>query len=73
MKILFIELCNYQDYPTGGHLSFALHMIRAFGNDLKLVGINTDQDCEVGKWSNREIADKEFDYFSVLRKQRKNL
>lgn len=65
MKILFIELCNYQDYPTGGHLSFALHMIRAFGNDLKLVGINTDQDCEVGKWSNREIADKEFDYFSV--------
>lgn len=65
MKILFIELCNYQDYPTGGHLSFALHMISAFGNDLKLVGINTDQDCEVGKWSNREIADKEFDYFCV--------
>ena len=54
-KILFIELCNYKDYPTGGHLSFALHMLGAFGNELKLVGINTEGDDEVGKWRKKEI------------------
>ena len=64
-KILFIELCNYKDYPTGGHLSFALHMLGAFGNDLKLVGINTNEECEVGKWGKKTIDGKEYDFFSV--------
>lgn len=64
-KILFIELCNYKDYPTGGHLSFALHMLGAFGNELKLVGINTEGDDEVGKWRKKEIDGKEYDFFSV--------
>ena len=54
-KILFIELCNYCDYPTGGHLSFALHMLGAFGNQLKLVGITTENECEVGKWCKKDI------------------
>ena len=65
-KILFIELCNYKDYPTGGHLSFALHMLGAFGNELKLVGINTDQDCEVGKWIERTIGNISYEYFNVV-------
>ena len=65
MKILFIELCNYQDFPTGGHLSFALHMLGAFGNDLKLVGVSTERDSEVGKWCKKEIDGKKYDYFCV--------
>lgn len=64
-KILFIELCNYLDYPTGGHLSFALHMLGAFGDNLKLVGISTSNDCEVGKWTKRQIGNLEYDYFNV--------
>ncbi len=64
-KILFIELCNYKDYPTGGHLSFALHMLGAFNSQLKLVGINTEDDCEVGKWSKRTIDGVIYDYFCV--------
>lgn len=64
-RILFIELCNYRDYPTGGHLSFALHMLSAFGNELKLVGINTGEECEVGKWHKKEIDGNEYDFFSV--------
>lgn len=25
-NVLYIELCNYKDYPLGGHLSFAIHL-----------------------------------------------
>lgn len=65
MNILFIELCNYMDYPTGGHLSFALHVLRAFGENLKLVGIDTNNDCEIGKWIKKDIDGKIYDYFCV--------
>lgn len=64
-KIIVIELCNYKDYPTGGHLSFALHMLGAFGNELKLVGISTEDDCEIGKWSKRTIDNVTYEYFNV--------
>ena len=64
-KIIVIELCNYKDYPTGGHLSFALHMLGAFGNELKLVGISTEGDCEIGKWSKRTIDNATYEYFNV--------
>ena len=64
MKILLIEICNYIDYPTGGHLSFARNMLKAFGNDLVLVGSSTD-DTPVGTWTQRKIDDVRFDYFSV--------
>lgn len=64
-KILFIEGCNYVDYPTGGHLSFALHMLGAFGNELKLVGISTEDDYETGKWNKRTINGVTYDYFCV--------
>lgn len=67
MKILFIELCNFQDYPTGGHLSFAIHMLGAMGNNLKLVGIDTDECCDVGKWTEKEINGTKYEYFSVAR------
>lgn len=65
MKILFIELCNYCDYPTGGHLSFALHMLGTFGNQLKLVGITTENECEGCKWAKIDIAGVTYDYFNV--------
>lgn len=64
MKILLIEICNYIDYPTGGHLSLARNMLKAFGNDLVLVGSSTD-DTPVGTWTQRKIDDVRFDYFSV--------
>lgn len=64
-KIIVIELCNYKDYPTGGHLSFALHMLGAFGSQLKLVGINTEGECEIGKWSKRTISGDTYEYFCV--------
>ena len=64
-KILFLEWCDYVSYPTGGHLSFARHMLGAFGNDLKLVGIDTANECTVGTWTKRSIEGVEYDYFCV--------
>jgi glycosyltransferase involved in cell wall biosynthesis len=66
-KILLIELCNYTDYPLGGHLSFARHMIKAFGNDLALVGVTTEDETPVGCWTKKTIDGIEYDYFSVKR------
>ncbi len=64
MKVLFIEMCNFEDYPLGGHLSFALHMTHAFGNTLSLVGFSS-QDITPGKWIKRKIRNEEYNYFSV--------
>ena len=63
-KILFIEICNYDDFPIGGYLSFAKQMLTAFGNQLSLVGMSTD-DTPVGKWVKKDINGISYDYFSV--------
>ena len=55
MKTLFIELCNFQDYPLGGHLSFALHLTQAMEGNIDLVGITTDPAEKVGKWTTKTI------------------
>ncbi|MBX2976369.1 MAG: glycosyltransferase family 4 protein [Ignavibacteriaceae bacterium] len=66
-KILLIEGCNFVDYPTGGHLSFAVQMLSAFGNQLALVGITTEKDFPVGIWTKRIIDGIEYDYFAFQR------
>lgn len=66
-SLLLIELCNYTDYPLGGHLSFAKHIISAFGNDIALVGITTDDNTPVGRWIKKYIDGIEYDFFSVKR------
>jgi len=68
-KIYVIELCNYEDYPTGGHLSFAKQMLRAFGNQLALIGISTGTE-PVGKWIKKGLGGIEYDYFSVKKFQK---
>jgi len=63
-KIYIIELCNFEDYPTGGHLSFAKQMLKAFGSQIALIGISTG--CEpIKKWIKKEIDGIEYDFFSV--------
>jgi glycosyltransferase involved in cell wall biosynthesis len=69
-RILFIETCNYMDYPIGGHLAFAKQMITAYGNQLVLVGISTD-NTPVGVWTKLCINKIEFDFFA-FRKIEKN-
>jgi glycosyltransferase involved in cell wall biosynthesis len=66
-KILIIEYCNFTDYPIGGHLSFAKQMIRAFGNEIAVVGIATDSKTPIGKWIKKDINNIEYNYFAVKR------
>jgi glycosyltransferase involved in cell wall biosynthesis len=65
---LIIENCNFNDYPTGGHLSFARQMMYAFGNRLALVGITTD-NTPIGKWVEKEIDGIRYQFFSVGRRK----
>lgn len=67
MRILLIDNVNYEDYPTGGILNFYRNMLSAFGNELLLAGITTDGDTAVGKWTKRNIAGVDYDYFSMAR------
>lgn len=63
---LFIEPCNFEDYPMGGQLSFARCMVRAFGSRLALVGISTDE-TPVGRWVKRTFDAETCDFLSVGR------
>ena len=63
-EVIFIEGCNYEDYPVGGQLSFARQMMQAFGNQLALVGISTD-DAPIGCWNKKEINGVVYDFFNI--------
>ena len=65
MRILVIDNVNYEDYPTGGILNFYRNMLPAFGSDLLLAGITTDDRTPVGIWTQREINGMVFDYYSM--------
>ena len=49
-KIIYIELCNFKDYPLGGHLSFAIHLATAMGGDIDLAGCRTDHALKERTW-----------------------
>lgn len=69
-KILFIELCNYNDYPLGGHLSFAIHLSTAMRGQIDLVGIRTDDVFPEGKWLDVEVNGYRYNYFNLKNQKR---
>ena len=70
-KIYIIELCNFEDYPMGGHLTFAKQMITAFGSQAILIGYSTGSE-PVKKWIKKEINGIEYDFFSVSKVKKKS-
>jgi len=66
-KILIIDFCNYTDYQIGGHLTFAKNLLTAFGNQLALIGITTDKNDTVGKWTVKNINGINYDFFALAR------
>ena len=64
VKIYIIELCNFEDYPTGGQLSFARQMLMAFGGQIVLIGVSTGSE-PIRKWIKKEIDGIEYDFFSI--------
>lgn len=69
MKILVIEICNFEDYPTGGQLSFVRNMMKAYGDQLCLAGCSTD-DTPVGEWTKKTVDGVQYDYFSVMKTEK---
>jgi glycosyltransferase involved in cell wall biosynthesis len=63
-KAILFSTCNFIDYPQGGALSFAKHLIKAFGSRFALVGVTTD-DTPVGEWVLKEIEGLPFLFFSI--------
>lgn len=64
-QILYIELCNFVDYPLGGHLSFAKHLTTAMHGEIDLAGICTDNINQEGLWSNRNINGYGYNFYCV--------
>lgn len=62
---LFIELCNFIDYPLGGQLSFAKHLTHAMQGDLHLVGISTNSSEPVHQWFTKKIEETDYRIFNV--------
>lgn len=65
MKILFIELCNYHDYPLGGQLSFAKHLARAMEGEIDLVGCSTNPSEPLQVWTKKQIEGYSYNFFNV--------
>ncbi len=63
-RILLIENCDFRAFPPGGQLTFARHLIRAFGDRLALVGASTDGE-PVGQWIERDFEDHRIPFLSV--------
>jgi glycosyltransferase involved in cell wall biosynthesis len=64
-SLTIIESCNFIDYPTGGQLSFAKHLISSFGKNVVLIGITTEKG-ELGKWTKKNIGGNDYDFFPYL-------
>jgi glycosyltransferase involved in cell wall biosynthesis len=69
IKTLLIEGCNYIDYPIGGQLTFAKQMVKAFGNQIALVGISTD-DTPVGVWVDKEFNGARYKFFAFAKRRK---
>lgn len=69
-RIVLIDFCNFEDYPTGGLLSFAKNMMISFQNELVLVGITTDKKDPIGRWFKKNINGITYDFFALARYQK---
>lgn len=66
VRFLLIEPCNFVDYPVGGQLSFAKQLMRAFGDEIALVGYAHDGE-PLRQWYKKTINGVTYDYFAFLR------
>ncbi|MDH7598091.1 MAG: glycosyltransferase family 4 protein [Sedimentisphaerales bacterium] len=65
-EAILVDPCNFVDYPTGGQLSFAKQLMKAYGDRLALVGVSTD--CTpVGCWMAKQFDGHKFMYLSFCR------
>lgn len=65
MKILFIGICNFVDYPLGGQLSFAKHLTRAMKGGIDLVACTTERNEPLRKWTTKRIEGYDYRVFNI--------
>jgi glycosyltransferase involved in cell wall biosynthesis len=63
-SVLLIEPCDFDNYPIGGQLTFSKQMLKAFPDQIALVGISSD-DTPVGRWLQKEFHGRSVDFFSI--------
>lgn len=63
---LYLESCNYEDFPIGGQLTFAKQLLKVFGNELALVGFVTE-DFPIGSWQKKTISGIEYNFFALFK------
>lgn len=66
-RFLVMESCNFIDYPKGGQATVAKQIMTAYKQEVALVGITTEDNIPVGKWTKVYINNTEFDYFAVTK------
>lgn len=63
-SVLLIEPCDFANYPVGGQLTFSKQMLKAFPDQLALVGISGDE-TPVGRWLHKEFHGRSVKFFSI--------
>lgn len=67
-KFVVIEGCNFDNFPAGGQLTFVRQLMRAFGSQIALVGVATDE-TPVGVWTKKSVEGVEYDFFAYQRRK----
>lgn len=63
-EFVYIESSNFDNFPTGGTLSFSKQMLKVFGNRMALVGFVTDKTI-CGKWVIKEFNNVPYYFFGI--------
>ena len=64
-NILYIEMCNFKDYPLGGHLSFAIHLTTAMEGEIDLAGTRTDELYPERKWTEYKYNGFVYKFYNI--------
>ncbi|MDN3204671.1 glycosyltransferase family 4 protein [Algoriphagus sediminis] len=64
LNILYLESCNFLNFPIGGTLTFAKQFVHSVDAKFYLVGFGDDNE-PVGKWFNKQFNDRTISYFSI--------
>ncbi|MDD4817950.1 MAG: glycosyltransferase family 4 protein [Victivallaceae bacterium] len=65
---VFIEICDFERFPTGGQLTFARNLLAAWGPELALVGCDAgDRGGTTGEWTEKTIDGRTFKFFPLGR------
>ena len=60
----YFEACDFEDFPIGGTLSFAKHILASFPGEVRLIGFSGKNE-PVGKWFCKIIDGHSYEYYGI--------